>query len=221
MARGRGGAAPTRAVTSGEAPPSAFRFNDWNPNQMDAFMIRKAIESIQTFGFIDPVTVRRVDGELEVIDGEHRVRVALELGIPRIPYIEIDVTDAEARKLTIVLNELKGRYDARKMSDLLQEILDDTSMEDLAVALPFQEEALKSMIGIKDFDWGSLDPIAPTTPGPAPTNKGERWVEHNFRLPADADGIVRQALAKMKEMAPGIDDGKALELICAEFLASA
>ena len=32
--------------------------NPWNPNKMDAFTYAKVIESLTTYGFIDPLTIR-------------------------------------------------------------------------------------------------------------------------------------------------------------------
>ncbi len=55
--------------------------NPWNPNRQDARTFEAERESIRNYGFIDPVTVREhptINGEFEIIDGEHRWRAATE-----------------------------------------------------------------------------------------------------------------------------------------------
>src|SRR6478752_5191608 len=74
--------------------------NPWNPNVMDPDMYGKAIESIHEFGFVDPVTVRRIVGSssfnvakaskgeeawldvvrYQIIDGEHRWKAGKDHG---------------------------------------------------------------------------------------------------------------------------------------------
>jgi len=59
--------------------------NPWNPNVMSPAMYAKELASIRRFGFIDPVAVRRMDTRYQIIDGENRVRAAIELHIGFIP----------------------------------------------------------------------------------------------------------------------------------------
>jgi len=54
--------------------------NPWNPNVQSDFIYAKTRISILEHGFIDPIKVRqKADGQYEVIDGEHRWKVAKDL----------------------------------------------------------------------------------------------------------------------------------------------
>ena len=52
-------------------------------------MLDHARASIHRFGFVDPVTVRRLGTTYQVIDGEHRWRIALELQLEAIPVFDV------------------------------------------------------------------------------------------------------------------------------------
>ena len=61
--------------------------NDWNPNRMDGLTYAKTIESIKTFGFIDPITIRPHPDHpgWQIIDGENRWKAARDLGLDEGP----------------------------------------------------------------------------------------------------------------------------------------
>jgi ParB-like chromosome segregation protein Spo0J len=186
---------------------------------MTPLMYSKAIESIKEFGFIDPVTVRQNPAgspRFQILDGEHRWRVGRDLGLPQIPYFDVGpIDDQRAKKLTIVLNELHGQYDPKSMGDLLNDLLSRESPTELLLTVPFTEEALAGMVGLKDFDWKGLDtPVRKPAQEEAP-----KWRERTFRMPMDADAVLQQALDKAKG-GESMEDWQALELMAADFLAS-
>ncbi len=180
-------------------------------------MYSKAIESIKEYGFIDPVTVRPNPSgspRFQILDGEHRWRAGRDLGLGEIPYFDVGVIDDQkAKKLTIVLNELHGQYDPKGMGDLLNDLLSRESPADLLRTVPFTEEALAGMVGLKDFDWKGLDtPVRKPKEDEAP-----KWRERTYRMPMDADAVLQQALDKAKA-GESMEDWQALELIAADFL---
>lgn len=192
--------------------------NTWNPNKMTAFMYSKAVESLQEYGFIAPVIVRPRGNMYEIIDGAHRWRAAKDLGHEDIPVIVLEgLEDADAKKLTLVLNELKGQVDPERLSDLLGELAAQGSVEDLLTGLPFTTDMLKGFVGLDGVDL----PKMPKTERP---KREERWVERTFRMPALVDEVVTDALTKAKRQSLAedgrpIEDWQALEQVCAEYLA--
>lgn len=200
--------------------------NPWNPNKMDAFTYSKVIDSLLTYGFVDPLTVRpnpkmRDTGlgpSWQIIDGENRWKGALDLGIEEVPAFDLgDIDDQRAMKLTIVLNELRGQFDPREMSTLLSRLLESEDPISLAKSLPFTDVALKGMVGLGGIDL-TPDLEAATARGESLKNERTRWVERTFRLSIEANAVVQQALDKVKE-GEKMDDVQALELLCADFLA--
>lgn len=214
--------------TSTPPPRAAFRAdvvwlradqihpNPWNPNKQNAFQYAKLLESIEKYGFIDPLLVRSDELDYQIIGGEHRYRAGIDLGMDEFPCIIREVNDADARTLTLIDNELHGQADPTAVGELLREILDEESIEDLLVGLPYTEEILSAFIGQPS----SLLPppelsVSPPTGG-EPT---EGWVERTYRMPKSVAGVIDEAIRKAKAQ-PTDPDFAALEVIAAEFLAS-
>lgn len=207
-----------------------LRPNTYNPNEMDEETFEKTVNSIHKFGFIDPVTARRGPTPYEIIDGEHRWKAAkfhsgscqisddpaipdLHVGMNQLPVILLDVDEADAEQLTIVLNELRGKPNPQKLAALVRDLATKRSMGELEKVLPLRRQQLAQMVAERreTIDWDALQQK------PEPEKK-ERWVERVFRLPQSAADVVDEALQKVRE--DGVaDDWKALELICADYVA--
>jgi ParB/RepB/Spo0J family partition protein len=190
--------------------------NPWNPNRMDDEMLRKEVESIKEFGFVDPITVRVFAAMWQIIDGEHRWKAAKIVGLDRIPCIVLDVADDIAEQLTIVLNDLRGKPNEERLAALVKDLSTRRSMLDLEKVLPYKRERLAEMIAERkaDFDWDALKrPKAEEKPEP-------RWVERVYRFPPAAAEVIDGAIAKVRED-EGIEDWAALELICADYMSGA
>lgn len=179
-------------------------------------MYARAIESIKEHGFIDPVTAREVGTDLEIVDGEHRWRGAIDLSLALIPVFNLGpLSDQAAKKLTILLNDLHGTPDQQKLAVLLKDLASNESLEELTKSLPFTPESLRGMIGLEDFAWpDSLKP----SPAPAGQEKKETFIERTYRMPRDAAAVLDEALSKAKD-GEEIADWQALERLAAEFLA--
>jgi hypothetical protein len=204
-----------------EIDGSQLAFNPWNPNKMDAFMYQKAIESIEEFGMVDPVLVRDVLGGHECIDGEHRARACIDLG-RKIPAHSVgEVDDVIAKKLTIALNEIHGVADPVEMGRLLDDLMSNSSMDELLAGLPMTEDTVKAFTNAAGIEWPGDAPAAPvSTPTPG---EQERWVERTYRVPSSVAEVLDQALEKAKrELESGgsiATDARALEIIAAEYMA--
>ncbi len=199
--------------------------NPWNPNRMDAEMFSKAIASVHKFGFVDPVTCRRNDGQLEIVDGEHRWRIAkahsgdcvpddnIHLPLLSIPVFDLgEVSDEVAQQLTIVLNETRGQPDKEKLTKLvtsLRERIDDE--RSLREVMPFAPDRFDSLAGIRArFD-------SATNAIKAKASTKESQVERVWRLPRIIAEALDDAIAKAK--ADGaVSDAEALRVIAEHFI---
>lgn len=203
--------------------PRILRPNPWNPNAMDPEMYARARESIRHFGFVDPVTVRLNTGVYEILDGEHRWKVAVEEGLTRIPIMDLGpVDDTTAKQLTIVLNELRGQAEPIKLGLLLRDLLAVEPKEQLLARLPYSGEALDRLTGLPSLQWEGLS----ASPRPQmPIERPSSWVERTYRMPIDAAEIIDAAINRWREgedahATSAAPDWRALELICADFLGS-
>lgn len=199
----------------------SLRPNPWNPNRMTDAMYAKAKVSIQTFGLVDTLLVRELgpfDGTkrtmYEIINGEHRWRAASDLGFLDFPCLVVSgLSDPDAKKLTIIMNELHGQADPDKMGDLLASILADTSLEELLTALPYDESILAGFLQLP-----ALPPLE-TAPPASPAEAKTTWVERLYRMPKEAALVLDEAIEKAAD-GEKLEPWQGLERVAADYLAS-
>lgn len=137
--------------------------NPWNPNVQTDVIARATRESLEHFGFVEPVLLRpKDDGRFEIVNGEHRWKEAQGLGIEEIPAVVRDLADDAAKKLTVILNETTGDPDIVLLGRLLAELQED---EDFRIALPYTETELAHLLSLGADDW---DAFADGDPDPDP-----------------------------------------------------
>jgi len=147
----------------------------------------------------------------ELIDGEHRLRAAKELGYTEVPIWNLgDISDAVAKQLTIVLNETRGSSDPGKLGELLMDLLETELPADLLEVLPFPEERFAELTKLAEFDWNALV---------EPKKEATGWVERTYRMPKESAAVIDEAISRVKDDSGSVKDWHALEWICAEFLA--
>ena len=148
--------------------------NPWNPNVQDDRTANAERESIETYGFIDPVTVRvhpDDPGRWQIIDGEHRVREAVALGHTTAPVVVLDVDDEQAKKLTVILNETRGDHDIALLGSLMANLHRTMTPKSILIGMSFTEGELGRLLEIGRFTgWDNMtgDAMAEIGREPAP-----------------------------------------------------
>lgn len=152
-------------------PIGSVEPNPWNPNKQNDRQYQAEIESIVQNGFIAPILVRKVDDAYQIVDGEHRWKALRQIAedgisanhnVPQlvsnktIPAIVLDISETTAKKLTVIMNETRGRADLSELGALLQDIQIELG-DDLITGLPYTDGQLKELMGIADFDWEQFD----------------------------------------------------------------
>jgi len=209
-------------------PVDRLEPNPWNPNEMDEATFRAEVASIQEFGFIDPLVVREVihhDDPLvqrgqcyQIIDGFHRWMGAKELGYTELPSLIIEASDDEAKELTIILNETRGRAEPKKLEALVKDLAERRDRSRLDNLLPFDRSHLDQMLDRRgDIDWSGLEERR-NSMEQGGKEDDVTWVEKTYRMPADAALVIDEAIEKVKEMEEVPQDWRGLEMICADFL---
>ena len=226
--------------------------NSYNPNVMPARVYQAELESIAHFGFIDPVTVREVSEGLSIVDGEHRWRAFRELRelwmagalekfhddlLPMfeantLPVVNLGVlSDTDAKKLTVILNETRGRANTVDLAALLAEIGQDTGAEELRVGLPYSDAELSDLLQLAGYDWNATASTAPQegTSDQDETTSTEEFRSFTATLPEAAFAVYTDAIEKVKQKLAedGLHlpedgpllHGQVVELLAAEFLA--
>jgi ParB/RepB/Spo0J family partition protein len=216
--------------------PTAVRPNPWNPNRMDEETFRKEVESIRQNGFVDPITVREADDGYELIDGEHRTKAAAELGLAEIPAINLGpIPDQQAKKLTVIYNELKGRPEPDLLAKLMRELSAQESPADLAATLPYTTAEIDTMVqSATEFDWDaasslngtptsdSAQELADRAAGKNASNVVKTGAEERRFVLGGIQGTVpvalADALAREFNASVGAVGSKTVEVVLADWL---
>jgi len=109
-------------LTIKQVAVAQLRHSPYNPRHMSEAEMQKLVRSIEKFGFIEPVVVRKADNA--VIGGHQRLEAAKALGIETVPVVYVDVTEEEAKALNLALNRIQGEWDLPKLGELLEELRD-------------------------------------------------------------------------------------------------
>lgn len=199
-------------------PPSKIRANPWNPNEMSPEMFLKERASIREFGFIDPITAREVDDEYQIIDGEQRYNAGLAEGITLFPLIVLDVTEDEAKELTVILNDTRGQFREDRLSELLQDLASRREQARMEALLPYSHERLDQLLQRRTIDWDDLEKRRQEMQKGS-GKETDPWVERVFRMPRDAAQVLDRAIASVRSQEGFAQAWQALEMIAADFLA--
>lgn len=122
--------------------PDKLRSNPWNSNIVSPENEKKLDEAIRRLGFIKAIIVREVDGELEILGGEHRRDSAKRIGLAEVPIFNLGpIDDVKAKEISLADNARYGADDTLQLAA----ILEDLNGEDIATFLPYTDSELESI----------------------------------------------------------------------------
>jgi len=125
--------------------------NDWNPNHLTAPKLKKLQRSLLTDGQLMPVVVRKHPSKrnkFQIIDGEQRYTIAIELKWNEIECVIIDVPDDRAKILTANLNYLKGNARPKEYAQLVHSLNESISLDQLSIELPETKLQLQDSLNL-------------------------------------------------------------------------
>jgi hypothetical protein len=222
-----------RAIVRGyRVLASALEPNPWNHNEMDEAKQLALSESISGYGFVSEIICRvhpdkGSPDEFQIIDGEHRfAKAALHEVVPI--NVLLGFTEAEIKKLTIIMDETPGTANQMKLAALIGQIQDDAVADDEPVSfgLPF------SVVGMNGaYDDGDADDDGDEQHDPSvqhgfeePSNEKQGWKTIRLSIPDEAMEVIEQARAAIDAEVGGLHTdpklawGRMLELLSAHYL---
>lgn len=116
-----------------------------NINQPRQFFDQKSIkelaQSIETYGIIQPLSVRKINGSMyEIIAGERRYRAAKEVGLDKVPAIIIDMTERDSAVVALLENLQREDLNFLEQAEAYQNLIDEYS---------YTQDKLAQIIGKK------------------------------------------------------------------------
>lgn len=140
LGKGLGALIPTGTTESGgglrEIEVSAIRPNQYQPRErFDEELLNSLTESIREVGILQPILVRPMGEEFELIAGERRWRAARRLGLTRIPALVRESSDAAALEEALVENIHRSDLNALEEAAAYQQLIEDFSLTHDEVAI--------------------------------------------------------------------------------------
>ena len=202
-----------------ELPLKQLREATWNSNQMDKGMLARLRESIRRYGLVENLVVRRIVSEdiYEVLSGNQRLQLIREKGFTHAPCVVVDLDDAHARLLSQALNYIHGEDDLGLRAELLRNVLETATEDEVAAILPETADSLKAIASM------GQETIA-THLQNWQQARAARLKHLQFQLTQSQLEVVEQALGLQMKRAyrekgdsPNIR-GTALYLLCKKFI---
>jgi len=118
-----------------EIETASIRPNPFQPRErFDEEQLNELTESIREVGMLQPVLVRPIGDEFELIAGERRWRAARRLGLGRIPALVRESDDAAALEQALVENLHRADLNVLEQAAAYQQLIEDFELTHDAVA---------------------------------------------------------------------------------------
>lgn len=124
--------------------------------------LKELVESIREHGIIQPLIVRDVDGNLELIAGERRWRACQRLDLPEVPVIVREATDKDVVELALIENlqreDLNPIEEAEAYARLAREF--GLKQEEIAQRVGKNRATVSNAIRLLDLEIGVRDLVS-------------------------------------------------------------
>lgn len=198
----------------------------WNSNRMDEPMRTRLAASIGRYGLVQPLLVRRQGEEFETIAGAQRLAALRRENAATAPCVVLDdLSDADARLLSVALNRIGGTDDPNALGAIAREVLALLPAEVVQSVLPQRLEHLNALADLPRIAAEAPQRMAEQLAAAGRTWEAAKAVAFervSFAFTAEqraaVDAAVEQALGRVVGDDPN-RRGAALALICAEWAA--
>jgi len=164
---------------------------DYNPRkdlQPEDSEYKKLKNSIDEFGYVEPIIWNEHTGN--IVGGHQRFKVLIAKGETELEVVVVNLEDKDEKKLNVLLNKVKGRWDIGKLTDILQELdkagdMELTGFEEWEVqGLLMQYDHIKDLMD-EDFS------------GYAKENERSTFTM-TFSCPAETRSVIEQYMKNTK-----------------------
>tara|TARA_Y100001970_G_C14259283_1_gene878407 strand:+ start:6149 stop:7234 length:1086 start_codon:yes stop_codon:yes gene_type:complete len=147
---------------------------EYNPRQLTKDQYSQLKDSVKRFGLVDPLIVNTHKDRKNILVGGHqRLRISKDLGINKIPCVEVNLTYDQERELNIRLNKNTGEWDY----DTLANNFDSEDLVDWG----FSDDELVGFAPDEDKE-GNIDDDEIPEVEEAVTKLGDLWILGEHRL---------------------------------------
>lgn len=190
-----------RRVPASELAPNPKNWRTHPQAQQDA--MRGILAEI---GYAGAALAYETPEGLRLIDGHLRTEITPD---QEVPVLVLDVTDEEADKILATFDPVASL--AEMNSEALARLAKDLeSNNDILAGLVWPDYVLDPL---KSADWSPADIMD--------LDEHQRTEGHSLKLTGDQWAVIKQAVDRVKEASDDqtISEGRAVELICGDYLA--
>lgn len=202
-----------------------FKFG--NPRKMDDRMRGVLQRSLQDFGVVEPIIVRRFGDRYEILNGHHRYAALQAMGAAEADVAVVDIPDdAKARALVVALNRISAEWDTSQLNAYVDQFLSDGGdgawFADVT-GFTAQEIDRLAQVGTEFLDdlttAGEAPPAGEGAGGGAALPRtGDEQVTFAVTLTTQQNELLHAALAAAKKRGGLRTTADALVLVCQEFI---
>lgn len=97
---------------------------DYNPRKISAKQREDIVNSLERFGFVQPLVVNsNCDRENIVIGGSQRMKIARQIGFKEVPVVFVDLNEEQEKELNLRLNKNQAEFDFGMLKDFFDKEL--------------------------------------------------------------------------------------------------
>jgi ParB family chromosome partitioning protein len=144
----------TAEAPTGEVPVDAIQENPYQPRkQFDDDELASLSESIRTHGVLQPLVVRLVGDQYQLVAGERRLRAARAAGLPAVPVRVVDFNDQQLVEAALVENIQRTDLNPIEKAQGFKDYLDRFKMthEQLAARLGLARPTITNLVALLDL----------------------------------------------------------------------
>jgi ParB/RepB/Spo0J family partition protein len=167
------------------------------------------VQDFKENGFVGQPII--VNDKNEIIDGEHRWRCSLHLGYKKVPVVVFNPKDKNHQKiLTIGWNKKRGEMSPTKLAEIISELNQKYTLEELSSKLGFSANQLKDTLSMSQVTKEFMEKIKKEA-----EEKGKEIpTVMNFAVSYEQEKLIKEAL----EISIGKSNGEKLYYICELYL---
>jgi ParB family chromosome partitioning protein len=160
-----------------------------------AEVLSELVDSIREHGIIQPLIVREVNGKMELIAGERRLRAAKEAGLNEVPLIVREASDRDVLEMALIENLQREGLSPIEEAEAYQRLSKDFNMrqEDIAQRVGKNRATVANAIRLLELPDSVKDMVAN-----ARLSTGHAKVILTLKKTSDqeaaADEIIRKGL---------------------------
>lgn len=143
--------APTEGTPSGRLDLEKIQRNPYQPRkQFDADELLALTDSVKTHGVLQPLVVREVEGQFQLIAGERRLRAAQAAGLVDVPVHIVRFDDQQVFEAALVENIQRSDLNAIEKAQGFRDYLDrfGLTQEQLGAKLGLDRTTISNLLGL-------------------------------------------------------------------------